>query len=221
MFEKFKNKCASAQEICRNGALKYSVTAECTLELSCNIEAKKNNIEQKLKSLLKKYINSPEKLIQYIKMKGIAFAQINNADGVLAFFGLEDGFIMPSKGVKTLLISSILSILSNGEIKAGFSMPAMIILNKKGVEIYTIARALYKYYGYKSSLPGYDIYSQYMFNKIYGAGKTKYRASLINSASLKEVFACRSAIARDLESINFVINLSDEYSKAKKLLKKL
>ena len=43
----------------------------------------------------------------------------------------------------------------------------------------------------------------------------------ISKLSLGEIIALKEAIARDVEAIDFVVNLSKEYDASKKLLKKL
>ena len=101
----------------------------------------------------------------------------------------------------------------------GLTTKEMIVLDSSPVEIYTVARALYKYYGFKKNLPGYDYKSQETFKKVYSSKKAG--TSALDSCSMKDILACKEALARDVESIKFTVELSHEYESAKKALKKL
>ena len=95
----------------------------------------------------------------------------------------------------------------------------MFIFNIDNTEIYTIARALHKYYGYKEKLPGFDYKSQEIFKKAYNSRRKSI--SPLDKCTIKEMYACKEALARDLESINFTIDLSVEHERSKKALDKL
>ena len=96
----------------------------------------------------------------------------------------------------------------------------MFIFNVGTTEIYTIARALHKYYGFKSDLPGFDYKSQETFKKVYQNSKYK-NVTPFATCTVQDMYACKEAIARDLESIRFTIDLSVEYERSKKALNKL
>ena len=104
-------------------------------------------------------------------------------------------------------------------VKISFSTKEMFIFNIDNTEIYTIARALHKYYGYKEKLPGFDYKSQEIFKKAYNSRRKAI--SPLDKCTIKEMYACKEALARDLESINFTIELSVEHERSKKALKKL
>ena len=124
----------------------------------------------------------------------------------------------PLKGVKALIINFIIGIFYEEKIKVDFSSKEMFIFNIGNTEIYTIARALHKYYGYKNNLPGFDYKSQKIFKKVYGNLHSGHSLPLANCSSLKDLYACKEALARDLESINFTIELSVEYERARKAM---
>ena len=216
-----KNNCTIVPEVYKSGASKFSLTAGCTMELTAGTEQKKKEIDAHLKQLVKKYIETPEKLIQYMTFKGAEVYKIKNAEGVLSFFGEEEGFIPPAKGLKAAVFYAAVSYISSGKIQIKFNTPEMAVFDADKLDIYKIARALHKFTGCKNHLPGFDSYSQALFKKIYGARRTKYGSALIDNASLKDIYACRDALARDLESINFTVQLSLEYSQSKKTLEKI
>ena len=197
---------------------KHGINSACTLKLSSETENKKKQINENLKNLIKKYIDSPEKLIQYIKLHGIKVYKIKNASILLSKIGEEEGFLTPLKGWKALLINLVIGILVEEKFNFKLSTKEMFIFNNGETEIYTIARALHKYYGFKNKLPGFDYKSQEIFKKVYGSVHNKQKNVLTDCISLKDMYACKEALARDLESINFTISLSVEYERAKKAL---
>ena len=196
----------------KNSTTKYAMNSSCTLKLSSDTEHKKAKINEELKEIVKKYIDTPENLIQYIRAQGGKVYKLKNADKILSFIGEEEGFLTPLKGIKALYLRYFLGL------KLKFSTKAIFVFSTDNTEIYTIARALYKYSGYKNNLPGYDYKSQELFKKVYN---NKRKLIKIRRFSVKDMYACKEAIARDLESINFTIQLSNEYEQAKKALKKI
>lgn len=214
-----KNNYVDTQVTYKNSTSKYSMTAGCTMELSGSINEKKKEINETLKPVVKKYMDNPEKLIQYIRFKGAKVYKSENMVNLLSFIGEEEGFIAPLKGMKALALTVLLSVSYAGKIKIGLSTPEMFIFNKRNTEIYTVIRAMHKYYGFKNNLPGFDFKSQAIFKKIYG--KNKNTQQKLNNLPLKDVLACRDALARDLESINFTLQLSLEHEQSKKALNKI
>ena len=202
----------------KSSTTKYSMNSSCTLKLSAETEFKKKEINNKLKAIVKKYINTPEKLIQYCRLQGIKVYNFKNADKLLQKLGEEEGFITPLKGLKALILNLIIGIIFENKICIKFTTNEMMVFNLDNSEIYTIARALHKYYGFKNNLPGFDYTSQETFKRVYNKRKTK---SPFANCSVKEMYACKEAIARDLESINFTIQLSVEYENSKKALEKI
>ena len=205
---------------CKNSTTKHSMTASCTLKLSAQTELKKKEINEKLKNIMKKYIDSPEKLIQYLQLKGNKVYRIKNANKILSKFGEEEGFLTPLKGKKAFVLNLILGILCDGRLNISFETTPMFIFDSGKTEIYTIARALYKHQGYKNNLPGYDYKSQEIFKKVYQKNNANC-SSPFENCTIKEMFSCKEAIARDLESINFTVSLALEYQQSKKALAKI
>lgn len=203
----------------KSSTTKRVMTSSCSLNLTAETEAKKKALHEKLKVLVKKYINTPEKLIQYLKAQGVIIYKMPFAEKILSSLGEEEGFIIPLKGFKAVALNLFVGLLCEKRIKISRKTSAMMVFDKKSVEIYTIARAAYKYYGFKNQMPGYDYKSQTVFKKVYN--KRKSSDSPFASCSIQDMYACKEAIARDIESINFTIELSVEYENAKKALKKL
>lgn len=203
----------------KNSTTKHSMNSCCTLKLSTETEKTKKYINEKLKNLIKKYMNTPEKLIQYMQLQGLKVYKFRNANKLLTKLGEEEGFLTPLKGVKAVILNFIIGILFENKIKINFSTQEMFIFNIDNTEIYTIARALHKYHGYKENLPGFDYKSQEVFKKVYN--NSKNQSSPFAKCTIQQMYACKEAIARDLESINFTIELSVEYERSKKALNKI
>lgn len=219
IFSFFPKKKHISNTYYKNSTTKYSMNSGCTMELSSATAKKKEEINSELKEIVKKYFNTPEKLIQFIKASGGKVYRIRNAEKFLSKIGEEEGFLTPLKGIKAIIINFMIHIYYKEPFKFSFKTKELFIFDVNNTEIYTIARALYKYYGYKNNLPGYDYKSQEIFKKVYNT--KRHHSSPFGECSVEEMYACKEAIARDMESINFTIALSVEYENAKKAALKL
>jgi len=88
------------------------MTANTTIELSSRskTEVEKNN--EFAKRILKKHLNEPEKILEFIESKGTIVLKLNHIDKILAFLGKSEGFLAPKKGFKALILSLFINILS-------------------------------------------------------------------------------------------------------------
>lgn len=214
-FCKFVKKETTYGNVMKNNKM----TNCCTLNLTAETEKKKTAINEKVKKLVLKYINNPKKLVQYMKFNGLAVYNIKNAEKFLKYVNEEEGFIIPSNKIEAFALNFMTGLLAEKKLKISFNSSPMFIFDEKNAEIYTIARALHKYFGFKSKLPGFDIKSQNLFKKVYNSRRKT--SSPFSKSSLAEMYACKEAIQRDLESINFSIKLSEETEGAKHALKKI
>lgn len=212
------NKLQNKIHICENSTTKRAVNSACTLTLSSNTIKMKESLDTKLELLIKKYRNNPKKLLQYIEMQGVNIYTLPNAGKLLSKINEEEGFIVPLKGKNALLLNLIIGLICENKIKLGLKTNAMMIFNTKNIDFYTLARAIYKFYGFKKGLPGYDYKSQAIFKKIYNSENSSVS---VEKASFKDLCACKEALARDLDSIKFTVKLSTEYDSSKKALQKL
>jgi hypothetical protein len=197
---------------------KHSMNSSCTLKLSCETEKKKKEINERLKKLVKNYITTPEKLLQYMQLQGMKVYKFKNASKILKCLK-EEGFLTPLKGYKAIILNLIIGLIFEKKLKLSFTTNAMFIFNLDNMEIYTIARALHKYYGFKNNLPGFDFKSQEIFKKVYNSSKKT--SAPFSQCRINDLYACKEAIARDLDSINFTIDLSVEYERSLDVLKKM
>lgn len=200
----------------KNSTTKRAVGANYTMEFTTETKKKIEELEAEVKGIVKSYLKTPEELINHLKEYNLDIYRIKNADKLLNKIDEEEGFIIPQKGIKALMLNNLIGVARKQMPKISFKTPAMFIFDVNNVEIYTVARALYKYYGFKNELPGYDYKSQ----RAYKISK-KRKKDTFKGFSPQDIFGCKEAMSRDMESINFTINLSVEYENSKKAAKKI
>lgn len=215
----FKNNNSAENSIYSNSESKRTMNSSCTLEFSAKTQKQKEALDYKVKTIVKKYIKTPSKLLQYIKMQGVNIYKINNAEAFLNKFCEEEGFIIPFNGYKAFLLNLYIGICCEKKLNLSFKTKPMIIVDKKNKDFSVYIRALYKFNAMKTNISGYDEFSQKTLKKVY-AIKNK-TVNPFATCNLKEIYACKEAMARDLESIKFAIELAVEYENTKKVLMKL
>lgn len=200
----------------KSSTTKRAIGANYSVEFTQETKKKIEELEQEVKSIVKAYFKNPEGLIKYLEHYKFKIYRLNNAEKRLKPFNEEEGFIIEKKGLNALSFSNMISFFVNMKLSFSLKTEPMFVFDTKNVEIYTVARALYKYYGYKNNLPGYDYRAQTAYKKVKSRKK-----DLFKGMSPQDVFACKEALSRDMESINFTINLSVEFENAKKAAKKI
>jgi len=195
----------------QNSTSKVYLNATETLSLTCTTEKKKTKLEHTVKNIVKKNIKTPQKLLEYVEKAGTPVYKIKYADKILNLIGEDEGFITPHKGFKALYLNLIL------DKKFALKTKAMFVLRNLPVNIYSMAHQFHKWYGYRMDLPGFDDETQLMFKQIWKYANKKETETL----SLNEILSLKEAIQRDVEAIDFVINLSKENSGAKNSLQKI
>lgn len=196
---------------------KTSMNGACTLKLSAKTEENKKKVDLGAKELIKRNIRTPEKILDFIEIKGTKVYKTKKAETILKLIGEEEGFITPQKGFKAFYLNLLIGLLVEKKIKISFYTKEMFVVRKSPIDIYMMSHQLHKWYGFKMKLPGYDYNTQEKFKKIY---KTLDDAE-IKQYSLAEVISIKEAVARNVESINFVVNLAKEYDGSKQSLAKI
>ena len=200
-----------------NSTTKTSMNCACTLKIQGETEANKQKVERCSKELVKRNIKTPEKLLDFVKNDGTPVYKSPHADTLLWLIGEEEGFITPLRGAKALFLNLALAIFANKKFTFSFSTEGLFFLRDLPLDIYIMSHEFYKWYGYKMKLPGYDYSTQEKFKRVY---KTLSDTE-ISKFSLADVLSVKEAIARNVESINFVINIAKEYEGSKKSLNKI
>lgn len=188
-----------------------------SLTLTGKTEKNKERLKQDVSTILKKYENDPEKLLKFIKKNGTCVYKIPFADFALKLLGREEGFVGALKGFEALYLSLFVSVMTKGALKPSFSTEAMFVLKNQPANKYYMIQQFHKWYAMKLDLPGFDDVSQEKFQKFLNSSSDNE----IKALSMDEIIGLKEAIARDVEAINFVIELAKATDGSKKALQKL
>lgn len=180
----------------------------CLLDLNTMAETEKQQIEEELTLILKKYNYEPEKLLDYIKQTTAVF-YIDNAAKILNPAGENEGFIYPAKGAKALYLSLAVNK------KIAFKTDAMFILSKGNINKYYFIYHFYNWYAFRHNIAGLDRESQELLKKYL------FESADVKTLQLAEIYQLKEAIRQDKASIEFVIKLCRGYDGAKQALNKL
>lgn len=199
-----------------NATSKRSLTRGASLELTAETEKNKIKLENNVKAILKKYENNPQKLLEFIQKHGTKVYKIPFADKILKLIKYEEGFVIAEKGIKGLYLNIIISFLAGEVIKLSFKTEPMFILRNLPVDNYYMIQQFHKWYAMKLNLPGFDCEAQNNFQKFLNSNDEN-----VSSLSIEEILGLKEAIARDVEAINFVVDLAKTTAGSKNALKKI
>lgn len=205
------------KNIYTNSTTKIGMNSACTMKLSVKTDEEKEKLNFFIKNIIKKNLKTPENLLDFVESKGTKVFKLRHSDKILNIIGEDEGFITPLKGWKAFYLNLILGLFVNKKIKISFTTEEMFVLRDLKVDIYYMSHQFHKWYGFKMNLPGYDNKAQAGFKKIFKLMKNDD----IEKFSLGEIISIKEAIARDVEAIDFVVNLAKENDGVKKSLKKI
>lgn len=195
---------------------KKSFTQAASLELTGETDKNKAKLVNGIKIILKKYGNNPEKLLEFVKKNGTEIYRVNPAKKLLKLIGYEEGFLVPGQGIKSLYINTVISAFAGEKIKFSLETEPKFILSKKPVEQYFMVQQFYKWYAKKLNLPGLEPDTQENLQKFLNSNNED-----IKSLSIEEILELKEAIARDVESIDFIVDLIKNTDGSKNALKKM
>lgn len=187
-----------------------------SLELTSKTEKNKEKLENDVKIILKKYENNPEKLLEFIERSGTKVYKIPHADKLLKLINYEEGFIGATKSVKALYLGILVSIFSDKKINLSLKTEPMFILRNLPLDKYCMIQQFHKWYAMKLNLPGFDTESQENFQKFLNSNDED-----IKLLSVDEILGLKEAIARDVEAINFIVDLAKTTDGSKNAMKKI
>ncbi len=187
-----------------------------SLKLTTQTEKNKEKLKQEVQILLKKYENNPQKLLEFIEKNGTSVHKVPHAHLLLNAIGYEEGFVGSLKGSHALYLSFLTLIFAKGK-SLSFNTEPMFVLRDLPVNPYYMIQQFHKWYAMKLNLPGFDSESQGNFQKFLNSSTDEE----INTLSLDEILGLKEAIARDVEAINFVIDLAKSTDGTKNAMKKL
>ncbi len=194
-----------------NGTSSSHITSFATMSLDAKKQKKTQLLREKVKQIVKKNIKTPEKLLEYVEKSGTKVVKIPYADKILSYVNEQEGFITPRSGFEALYLNLVLNR------KISFKTPEMFVLRDLPVNIYVMSHQFHKWYAYKMGLPGYDEASQEKFKRVFEFSDSKKAQEL----SYGEIMALKEAVRRDMEAIDFVLELSKEHEGSKKTLDKI
>lgn len=194
----------------KNGSnRKRHYSDSCTIDLNTIAEAEKQELENKLKNILKTYEYNPLRILDYVKAQGTEVVFLKDAKKLLNPICENEGFIYPAKGAKALYIS----LAANK--KFALKTDEMFILSKGDINKYYFIYHLYNWFAFKNNISGMDYESQELLKKyLFSNSDTK-------ELQLAEIFKLNDAIKQDKASIEFVVKLCREYDGAKQALDKM
>ena len=194
-----------------NGTSSSHITSFATMSLDAKKQKKTQLLREKVRQIVKKNIKTPEKLLEHVEKSGTKVVKIPYADKILSYVNEQEGFITPRSGFEALYLNLVLNK------KISFKTPEMFVLRDLPVNIYVMSHQFHKWYAYKMGLPGYDEASQEKFKRVFEFSDSKKAQEL----SYGEIMALKEAVRRDMEAIDFVLELSKEHEGSKKTLDKI
>ena len=189
---------------------------------SLSIDAKqifiKEEINAEARSILKKAVNNPEILVNFIKSKGTGVIKSKYMKPVLFLLGEQEGFLPPMKGFKAFTLAFLLNIISSAKLKTDFQTPALFALDDKPINIYFLSHQFHLWLSYINELPGFDETTRKNFKNVWDSNVDSME---IGRLSIEEILSLKDAIARDIEAIKFVKEMTREFVGQKQSLEKI
>lgn len=179
------------------------------VDLSTLADNEKQQLEEKILLILKKYNYSPEEILKYIKSQKTEVLYIENASKILNPIGENEGFIYPARGGKAIYLS--LGVLRKFRLKT----PEMFILSKGSINKYYFIYHFYNWFAFKNNISGLDIESQELLKKFL------FETSDTQALQLADIYKLKDAIRQDKAAIEFVIKLCRNYEGTKQALEKM
>lgn len=209
--KKYKKHLANVKYSVSNSTTKTHTQAGIKLTLNSKTEQNKKILNKEVKEIVSKNLQTPSALLDYIEENGTKVYRIPYAKKLLTLVGEQEGFITPITGINAFVLNLVL------EKKFALKTAPMFILSTGQINIYNMAHQFHKWYGYRMGLPGFDDEAQEKFKKIFDY-EIDANAELL---SYEEILSLKEAIHRDVEAIDFVINLAKESEGAKKAFKNI
>lgn len=186
---------------------KTYLTKNETLKLDTQAQLKIIEVNNKAKALFKELITKPEELIKYIESNGTLVIRAPHVEKVLMLIGEQEGFILPLKGARAYFLTFMLNILSPVKLNVSSESPPMFVMRNRPANIYYLAHQFHHWISYINGLPGYDFETNDNFKYIFNSN---FNDNDIRAMSIDEILSLKDAIARDVEAIKFVKEISRE-----------
>ena len=195
-----QNKILKTKTVKKSNKIGFGVS----IAFTSKKEKTRQKLEQDVSKILKQCKNNPEELIKFVEAKGTKVYKIPFAKKIMNSISQEIGFVPEAVGIKALLINFAISANTEGKPHISFKSEPMFVLDKQECDSFWFVGQFYKWYAMKLGLTGYEAKTQELFNSfMHNPSDAK-----IQSLTVDEILDLKEAIARDVESINFVIDLA-------------
>lgn len=178
----------------------------------------KEEINSEARSILKEAVNNPEILVNFIKSKGTKVVKSKHMKIILFLFKEQEGFLPPMKSYKAFLFTILINIFSRTKLKINFETPALFAFEDKSINIYYLSHQFHLWLSYINELPGFDEITRKNFKNIWDSNANSMELSKF---SMEDILSLKDAIARDLEALNFVKEMTREFVGQKQSLNKI
>lgn len=211
-----KKSCKNMDSAYSNTISKKRIGSCASFEMNTHAEKAKIKLENDVKIILNKYSNNPQKLLEFVQKNGTKVYKIPFAKKILSIIGYEDGFVGASKGFKAFYLNLIVSVFEGTKTNFSSKTEPMFILNRSTPDKYYTIQQFHKWYAMQLNLPGFDSQSQTNFQKYLNAPESD-----VKELSIDEILGLKEAIARDVEAINFVVEMAKSYEGSRKANEKV
>lgn len=199
-----------------NTMSKKTFSEAASFELTGEVEKTKAKLENGMQIILKKFGDNPEALLTFVEKSGTAVYRLASADKFLRLIGIEQGFVIPTSGLRSFYINTIVAAFAGKSVKLSTETEPKFILNSKPPEKYFMIQQFYKWYAKKLNLPGFEPETQDTLQKFLNSSDED-----IKNLSVEEILELKEAIARDVESIDFIVNMAKNTEGSQNALKKM
>ncbi len=193
-----------------NGSSKMHMNGHESMTLNSKFRDERREIDKQIRDIVKKNIKTPERLLEFIEQNGTKVHKVKFADKLLRFVGEEEGFILPRKGFEALCLNLAL------ESKFSFKTKEMFVLRDLPINVYVMSHQFHKWFGFIMNLPGFDARAVELFREVC---ENNYRAP--KNLKYSDIMSLKEALRRDIEAIDFVVNLSKENEKSQEALESI
>ncbi len=205
------------KNISRKG-VKDCFTGDDTLSISGKQKLIKEDINKQARSVIKKALQAPEALLDFVESKDTIIIRSRYMDKFLRILGEKEGFIPPKTGIKALLFTLIINKFSSAKLKVSFKTPAMFALKDKPVNIYILSHQFHLWLSYINDLPGFEEKTMKNFKNFW---ETESDSNDLSCFSVDDMLSLKDIIAREIEALNFVKEMAQEFVGQKNSVKKL
>ncbi len=182
------------------------------VEISQAEKDKIAHVETEVRGLLDRFKGEVDEVVKFLETHKIHTYKVKHAQKLLKKIGERSGFITERHGLRALM----LNLVTGNGIK--FKTEPMIVVDDDESSIYNYIHYLHKWFAMKEGLPGFDEKSQRLLQKF---KLSKNSDKIIKRLSIPQIAGLRRAIARDVQSIDFMSQYTREHEGSQKALEKM